>query len=114
MNLLTEDALLLCGHGGQVKVSASQSWVTVAGRHVLVATDPESCSISGCPNNIPAMGIKPCLTTLAVREGYSQLLRIDGHRIALDSVRGFTDGTPPGTVDYDVRNAGQPFVASDE
>ncbi len=39
-------------------------------------------------------------------------LRIGGHRICLDTVVGFTDGTPPGAVDYDVRDPGQHFVGA--
>jgi len=54
--------------------------------------------------------MKPCLTTLAVRDGYSNLVRIDQHRVCLDTVTGLTDGTPPGIVVYTVRDPGQPFV----
>jgi hypothetical protein len=46
-----------------------------------------------------------------VKAGYSDLLRIDGRRICLDSLNGLTDGTPPGTVMYKVNEPGQPFVA---
>ncbi|EAR21760.1 hypothetical protein [Nitrococcus mobilis] len=109
MKLLTEDADLRCAHElGKVSVDASQGWVRVEGRRVLVARDPERCTISGCPNYGPT--IKPCTTTLAVRTGYSALVRIDGHRICLDTVIGLTDGTPPGTVQYQVRDSGQHFV----
>ena len=32
----------------------------------------------------------------------------------LDSVRGLTDGTPPGTVHYQVRSPGQDWVRGDQ
>jgi hypothetical protein len=113
MRALTEDALLLCDHGGQVKLAVHQSWVTINRRRVLVATDPESRSISGCPNTNPLLGLKPCTNTLRVTRGYSEFMRIDGRRVCLDAVTGLTDGTPQGAVKYTVKNPGQTLVKSD-
>jgi len=112
MRLLTEDAALTCAHLlGKVDIEASQDWVTVEGRKLLVDDDPENRPISGCPNY--GVAIKPCTHTLAVKVGYSTFLRIDGARICLDTVQGLTDGTPPGTVLYQVRAPGQDWVAGD-
>ena len=109
MQLLTEDALVVCTHElGIVEIITSQSLVTIGRRKVLVEIDPQGRSIAGCPNVGP--GIKACLTTLVVKEGYSDLLRIDGKRVCLDTVTGLTDGTPPGTVKYKVNNPGQDLV----
>ena len=109
MKFLTEDAVIKCKHVvGLVKIAPSQPWVTIEGRKVLVATDPEGRPISGCPN-IGAT-IKPCTSTLKVQEGYSGLLRIDGRAVCLDTVSGLTDGTPPGIVKYEVFAPGQAFV----
>ena len=108
MRWLTEDAVLVCHHGGVVKNEASQSLVTIAGRRVLVEDNPEKRSIVGCPFIGPM--IKPCTNTLAVKEGYSALLRIGGHRVCLDNVSGLTDGSPPGAVKYVVRTPGQSLV----
>lgn len=106
---LTEDAIVVCTHElGQVQNVPSQGLVTVEGRRVLVAIDPEAKVIKGCPN--VGAAIRPCLTTLVVQEGYSPFLTVEGHRICLDTVTGFTDGTPPATVKYKVRHAGQPLV----
>jgi hypothetical protein len=106
---LTEDATLVCAHElGQVQNVPTQNVVTIENRRVLVATDPEGKAIKGCPN--VGAAIKPCLTTLKVAVGYSPFLTVEDHRICLDSVTGFTDGTPPMTVKYKVRHAGQPFV----
>lgn len=110
MRLLTEDAVLVCAHElGIVGILATQDLVTISQRSVLVETDPEQRPIVGCPNTGPA--IKPCTNTLAVRGGYSDLLRIDGRRVCLDTVTGLTDGTPPGTVRYKVRSPGQDLVS---
>jgi hypothetical protein len=108
MLVLTEDAGLFCKHGpGKVSIKATQELVTIAGRKVLVETDPQGRPISGCPSVVP---FKPCLTTLAVQKGYSDFIRVDNRRLCLDTVTGFTDGTPPGVAMYVVRTAGQEFV----
>lgn len=111
MKALVLAGTLRCGHDGLVANVASQHWVRVSGSPVLVDNDPQGRSISMCPNL--SLNYKPCTTTLAVREGYSGYVRIDGQRICLDTVVGFTDGTPPGAVDYDVRDPGQRFVEVD-
>lgn len=108
MLLLTEDAVIRCAHYGRVGIQPSQTLVTIEQRLVLVEKDPEGRPISRCPE-VGAM--KPCLHTLAVREGYSELIRIERRRVCLDTITGLTDGTPPGIVTYTVRQPGQPFVA---
>jgi hypothetical protein len=109
MNLLSLDAVLVCDHvSGIVGLVASQTWVSVGGRPLLVDSDPESRTIAGCPNYGAA--IKPCVTTLSVKQGYSGFVRIGGRRVCLDSVKGLTDGTPPGIVNYSVRSPGQQMV----
>ena len=110
MLFLTEDAVLVCKHElGNVQNKPTQDVVTVMGRRVLVEIDPEGRPIVGCP--MYGVTIKPCTTTLKVKEGYSDLLRVEGRRVCLDTVTGLTDGTPPGTVLYKVRSAGQDFVS---
>jgi hypothetical protein len=109
MHLMTEDALVVCTHElGIVGIVAGQTLVTIGRRKVLVEIDPQGRPIGGCPNVGPS--IKPCLTTLVVKQGYSSLLRINGKRVCLDTVTGFTDGTPPGVVKYKVNNPGQDLV----
>lgn len=109
MRWLTEDAKLVCMHElGRVKIAATQTFVTIENRRVLVETDPAGKRIAGCPNYGPT--IKPCTATLKVQKGYSQWLRIGGKRVCLDAVTGLTDGTLPGTVKYEVRHPGQEFV----
>jgi hypothetical protein len=108
---LTEDAVVLCEHKmGKVQIAASQSFCTINGRKVLVDDDPERKGIAGCPNANVAIGMKPCVTTLRVIEGYCDFIRIGGHRVCLDTVHGLTDGTPAGLVRYVVRDPGQKLV----
>lgn len=112
MRWLTVDALVVCAHElGKVGLVASQSWVTVEERPVLVQADPEGKPIAGCPNLGPT--IKPCTSTLPVKVGYSSLLRIEGQPVCLDTVRGLTDGTPPGVVEYKVNAPGQALVTEE-
>lgn len=112
-HLITELARMVCRHElGTVANQASQAFVRIEGRRVLVAPDPVGRPIAGCPNTGPA--IKPCTSTLAVQAGYSTWLRIGGQPVCLDTVTGFTDGTPPGVVTYVVREAGQQWVTERE
>ena len=111
MRLLTEDAILICPHpGGIVSIAPTQRLVTVSGRWVLVEPNPEHRSIDKCTNAAPPM--KPCMNTLPVTNGYSNLLRIDGQRVCLDSATGLTDGMPAGMPHYTVKQPGQLFVAA--
>ena len=52
----------------------------IEGRKILIETNPEGRRISWCPNY--GVLIKPCVTTLEVKEGYSDLLRIDDKHIS--------------------------------
>jgi hypothetical protein len=108
MRVLTEDAVLVCKHQlGHLGVVPTQALVTIAGRRVLLAPDPEGRPIVGCPLTMP---FKPCLTSLRVQTGYSDFIRVLERALCLDTVSGFTDGTPPGTIRYEVRAPGQDFV----
>ncbi|MCB9423116.1 MAG: hypothetical protein H6667_25170 [Ardenticatenaceae bacterium] len=110
MKILTVDAKITCKHiTGVVQLFTLQNLVTVEGRPVLVANDPERKVITGCAN--VGLTIKPCALTLPVTKGYSDLVRINGRAVCLDTVTGFTDGTPPGVVKYIVRHPGQKLVS---
>jgi hypothetical protein len=111
---LTDKALLVCIHEvGNVDIEATQDLVFVDGRPVLVKPNTVGRSIKGCPLVPPLL--KPCVLTLPVRQGYSDLLFIDDHGsltpVCLDAVRGFTDGHPPQTYDYKVNYPGQQCVS---
>ena len=110
MKLLTMKAKLTCKHVvGVVRLGNQQDFVRISGSPVLVENDPVIKLIEHCPNI--GMNIKPCLLTLAVEKGYSQFIYIAGKPVCLDILVGLTDGTPPGTVEYQVRSPGQNFVS---
>ena len=110
MKWLTEAGYMTCAHQGSVKVQSSQNLVRIEGNKVLVAIDPEGKSISACPN--AGATIKPCTSSLKVTQGYSSLVRIEGRQVCLETIRGLTDGTPPGVVEYFVVNTGQNTVTA--
>jgi hypothetical protein len=109
MKFLIDTSSLKCLHKGVVRNKNSQDWVTIEQHAVLVEKDPEGRDIDRCPNRGPH-GIKPCGKTLPVRQGYSAFISIDGHAVCLDNLWGFTDGTPPGIVKYNVVDPAQQFV----
>jgi hypothetical protein len=88
----------------------SQSWVTVAGRALLVEDDPLHRSISACPMATPAA--PPCRNTVSVNEGasYSAFVRIDTRRVCLDTTTGTTDWGYLAITPYAVADAGQGVV----
>src|SRR5690348_14135847 len=108
---LTLNSVVVCDHSGRVTNQAGQSWVTIAGVPVLVEADPVGRGIVACPNYGPM--VKPCGKTLEVAVGYSALIRVDGHRTVLDNLSGLTDGTPPGSIHYTVRDPNQTLVGAD-
>lgn len=107
--VVTVDARVVCRHElGKIALVNSQQWVRIREIAVLIAPDPEGRSISGCPNF--SIGIKPCTHTLSVRVGYSSFVRINAQPIVRSVLAGFTDGTPPGVIEYVVRDPAQQFV----
>lgn len=107
MRWLTRDATLICDHGGRIKTEFTQTLVRIEQREVLVATNPEDREINACPSVNPIIGLRPCLKTLAVKQGYSSFIRIGGQPVCLETVRGLTDGSPPGIVNYKVVDPAQ-------
>lgn len=108
VEVLVLPATVRCDHDGRVRNQASQGWATVGGHPILRADDPEGRDIDWCPNR--GVNIKPCGATLRVEVGYSALVSVGGRRAVLASLKGKTDGTPPGAVHYRVRDPGQAFV----
>jgi len=80
-------------------------------RHpLLVRNNPENRTIVGCPNY--GATIKPCVTTLAVQQGYSGFIKIGGNDACLDSVTASPTGPLRAIVKYAVRNPGQHYVGA--
>jgi len=112
MKLLTRRARLTCKHlTGELDILRYQDFVTIGGEPVLRWPDPEFLPIGGCPN--AGATIKPCTLSLPAYKGYSDLVFIEGIAVCLDTVTGLTDGTPPGTVEYIVRDPGNGFVSEE-
>jgi hypothetical protein len=106
---LTDEADVRCSHHlGRSAQQATQTWVRVSARPVLLAPDPVGRPIAGCPNI--GVSIKPCTSTLALRGGESSFVRVDSRPVLRSDVTGYTDGTPPGQVTYDVLDAAQDLV----
>ena len=105
---VTENGRLECEHRAKLENKPSQDCLRIDGARVLVAKDPEGRRIHGCPNISPAT--RPCITSLLVLTGYSELVAVDGHAVCLSTLEGLTDGTPPGATRYVVREPGQDFV----
>ena len=106
---LTEDADVRCTHRlGKAPQKASQTWVRIEGRPVLVAPDPVGRPIGGCPHI--GVAIKPCTNTLPIKTGESVYIGIDGRKVIRSDLTGFTDGTPPGLVKYEVMSPAQILV----
>jgi hypothetical protein len=109
MKVLTNTAKLTCKHMlGEVLIARFQDFVTIEGHPVLRRNDPEFSAITGCPNMGPS--IEPCALTLPAYKGYSKLVFIEGIPVCLDTITALTDGMPPGTIEYIVRDPGQSFV----
>jgi len=94
---------------GVIKVPATQGLVRIDGARVLVEPNPLKKAVAACPMAPPS---KPCLVTVTVDgdKSYSKLVKINGDRVCLDTVTGFTDGAPPGSVKYSIASVGQKFV----
>jgi hypothetical protein len=114
LRFLTEGAKLICDHGGHVSIAATQAFVRIEKKRILVQPNPENRGIADCPNSNPIIGILPCRHTLEVREGYSVLVRIGGKPVCLESVLGYTDGSPPRVTNYKVVDPAQVFVGADQ
>ncbi|MCL4506547.1 MAG: hypothetical protein M1434_01925 [Chloroflexi bacterium] len=109
LKILTDRAVLVCNHQtGIVTNQPTQHLVKIDGRPILVDSDPERKTIKGCTMATPT--IKPCSLTLKVNKGYSDLIRVDGKRVCLETVTGLTDWTGA-NVNYTVRTPGQSLLA---
>ena len=107
--ILTDQAVLVCNHQtGIVTNQPSQHLVTIAGRPILVDNDPVNREITGC--TFSETTISPCTLTTSVTSGYSELIRINGHRICLKPLTGLTNWAGAYAVQYKVRIPGQDLL----
>ncbi len=108
MLLLTEKAQVRCTHlhSGVIHIPASQDWVTIEKVPIPVDSDPFPRPVEKGTCSLPPNA--QCRGTAGVLQGYSDLLRIGGQRVCLDTLKGPTIAAPPGT--FEVVDPAQDFV----
>ena len=91
--VLTTASTITCPGAGTVS-PAGRPKLTVGGKPVVRPDGVKGTSVSGCKtptnSNTPT---KTC-TTVASVEGAATKLTVDGAAVALDTLKGATDGTP--------------------
>lgn len=107
--VLTEASTLICAHAGTVKLTATQSKLTVSGSKVLVHSDLIGAVISGCltvPD--PNTSTVKCLSITSAEGGVAGKLKVNGKGVLLEQVNGKTTGTVGGQVQtWKVQTAGE-------
>jgi hypothetical protein len=100
-NVLTESSDVECGHQGTVGVTGAPK-LTVGGNKALLQTGVAGQSVTACTTpNAPAATppTKPCQTVVSVLPvSLARKLTIGGQPVVLDTLKGLTDGLPPGTL----------------
>ncbi|MCD0449197.1 hypothetical protein LO762_08350 [Actinocorallia sp. API 0066] len=97
-HVLNANASIGCGHGGTVGVGAGQGALRAGGAPVLVAGDLDGRPISGCATPDSAGVTAKCWAVVSVLGGASATLFAGGRPVLLDTVRGVTNGVPPGVL----------------
>lgn len=113
--VLTEDAVLRCDHGGTVGLAPRLDWITIVGRRLLVEDDPLGRPIHGCPMLTPTT--PRCTRTITVDETPSYAAFVtaraggdDARRLCLATATGRTNWALVATVSYSVASPGQALV----
>jgi hypothetical protein len=107
--VLTESSTVKCAHQGTVKLTASQSKLTVGGKKVLVEGDLTAppAQVSSCATVVNQTSTK-CLMVSSAMGGVAQKLKVGGKGVLLESVQGQTSGVIGGTPQtWSVQDAGQ-------
>ena len=95
--VLVEDSRVTCGvaetpHQGTVKMTGAPRLVVDGSRVLTTASIPTPATTTpfpGCTNQPSAGG--PCTAVVAITEGASTRLRVDGDFLLLDSLQATTD-----------------------
>jgi tetratricopeptide (TPR) repeat protein len=105
--LLGFESRLVCAHTlGVVQVQHGEE---TGFPPVITEADILGASVVGCPN--VGVGVKPCQSVISVAHGLSGRVRRDGSPALLADGWGLTDGTPPGTVRFEVVEVRPPTPA---
>jgi hypothetical protein len=96
--VLTSNAVVLCSHGGKVNLIPKQMTVAVQGGMVMCEPDLIGSPITGCAQ-APSPTTKPCTAVVSTFPGGSSpKVLVSGRPAYLATVKGLTDGVPPGTL----------------
>jgi hypothetical protein len=87
-------------HGGTVTVTPpAPAKLTIQGISVLLQTSIQGMPITLCSNPPPPAPTVPCtLVTSVLPSGFASKLQLTGQGVALDSLAGVSNGSPPGNV----------------
>ena len=94
---ITEQSTVECIHKGTVKKVAGQSKLKVSGALVLVDGDLSGAGITLCQNVPPPAGRVACSTATPTPGGVSSRLKVNGKGVLLDTLKGLTNSSAPGT-----------------
>jgi hypothetical protein len=107
--VLTEISNLECYHKAKVTPTNIQSVLKVNGHDVLVGS--LKGTISACSQKPPPSSNIPCTTVIEKPGGTSQVLKVNGTAVLLDTADGTTNGTPKNT--WSVKSSEQQVLQTD-
>lgn len=117
--VLTNTSIVKCAHNGKVKPTNTQSVLKVNGDDVLVGSlegnipsipNPNSCTQQPIPAP-PPINI-PCTVIVTQNPGgTSQVLKVNGVAVLIDTATGTTQGKPTNT--WSVKGAEQQVLQTD-
>ena len=106
--VVTSNATIVCSHGGRVTLVPRQRTVLIADGVIMCEPDLVQAPIVGC-TQAPSVSTKPCTLVVSTAPGSSSPnLIVAGRAAYVGTLRGVTDGVPPGTIS--VRDPGQTIV----
>jgi hypothetical protein len=108
--VLTTDSSVTCGHKGKVRTEGAKL-LKVNGKPVLLESGVVRKAIPGPPDpdacttvEDTSKGTKKCGSVQSLMAGQAKKLTVKGSPVLLDTLKGTTDGTPPGTLEVSVEH----------
>jgi hypothetical protein len=103
--VLTTASRLICPHSGTLVLTTAGRLLTVDGQPVIVESDLRAATFT--PGSCTNVGgsLTPCTNINSITAGLSSTLSAGGEPVALDTVQGLTNSTPP--APFQVVTAGQ-------
>jgi len=92
--VLTQNAIIVCGHGGQLQFTPGSLRLMASGGEVLTQLMLQSATISGCTNSGESR--TPCTAVASIVAGQSiKLTGPDGSPAMLNTMQILTNGSHP-------------------